>query len=82
MQLKDRFKDKSVLVDALLPQTLVQHDKQMAEDIAEHGELVEFAEGDTILTQGDYDQDVFFIIAGEVNLLVYGNKFPYTKRLV
>ncbi len=80
MQLKDRFKDRSVLVDALLPQTLVQHDKQMAEDIAEHGELVEFAEGDTILTQGDYDQDVFFIIAGEVNLLVYGNKFPYTRK--
>lgn len=80
MQLKDRFRERTVLIDALLPQTLVQHDKQMAEDIAEHGELVEFAEGDAILTQGDYDQDVFFIIAGEVSLFVHGNKFPYTRK--
>lgn len=80
MQLKDRFRERTVLIDALLPQTLVQHDKQMAEEIAEHGELVEFAEGDAILTQGDYDQDVFFIIAGEVSLFVHGNKFPYTRK--
>lgn len=80
MHLKDRFRERTVLIDALLPQTLVQHDKQMAEEIAEHGELVEFAEGEAILTQGDYDQDVFFIIAGEVSLFVHGNKFPYTRK--
>jgi predicted nucleotide-binding protein len=79
MELKDRFKDKNALINALLPQKLVEHDAQMAEDIAEQGELVQFANGDTIIEQGGYDQDVFFIIAGEVSLLVHGNQFPYTR---
>ncbi|MFL1612038.1 TIR domain-containing protein [Acinetobacter baumannii] len=79
MELKDRFKEKNVLVNALLAQKLVEHDVQMAKDIAEQGELVQFANGDTIIEQGDYDQDVFFIIAGEVSLLVHGNQFPYTR---
>ncbi len=80
MELKDRFKEKEVLINALLPQRLVEHDQQMAGDIAEQGELVQFANGDTIIEQGGYDQDVFFIIAGEVSLLVHGNQFPYTRK--
>lgn len=80
MELKDRFKEKEVLINALLPQRLVEHDRQMAEDITEQGELVQFANGDTIIEQGGYDQDVFFIIAGEVSLLVHGNQFPYTRK--
>jgi predicted nucleotide-binding protein len=80
MQLKDRFKDKNALVNTLLLQRLVEHNTQMATDIAEQGELVEFAIDDTIIQQDSYDQDVFFIIAGEVSLLVHGNKFPYTRK--
>ena len=71
MELKDRFKEKEALIQALLPQMLVEHDRQMAEDIAEVGELVQFTNGSTIIEQGGYDQDVFFIIAGEVSLLVH-----------
>ena len=76
MELKDRFKEKKVLARALMSQKLVEHDLEMAEYLAEQGELVQFAPGDTIIDQGGYDQDVFFIIAGEVSLLVKGNQFP------
>lgn len=47
MELKDRFKEKEALIQALLPQMLVEHDRQMAEDIAEVGELVQFTNGST-----------------------------------
>lgn len=80
MELKDRFKEKKVLARALMSQKLVEHDLEMAEYLAEQGELVQFAPGDTIIDQGGYDQDVFFIIAGEVSLLVKGNQFPYTRE--
>lgn len=80
MQLKDRFKDKQVLIEALLPQKLVEHDTERAKDIADRGELVQFANGDTIIEQGSYEQDVYFLIAGEVSLLVHGNQFPYTRK--
>ena len=80
MQLKDRFKDKQVLIEALLPQKLVEHDTGRAKDIADRGELVQFANGDTIIEQGSYEQDVYFLIAGEVSLLVHGNQFPYTRK--
>lgn len=80
MQLKDRFKDKQVLIETLLPQKLVEHDLERATDISERGELVQFANGDTIIEQGSYEQDVYFLIAGEVSLLVHGNQFPYTRK--
>ena len=79
IQLKDRFKDKKTLTRVLLQQHIVQHEEEIAAFIAEHGELVQFTDGDTLIDHGSYDQDVFFIITGQVNLFVYGNRFPYTR---
>lgn len=79
MQIKDRFLDKKVLAQALLPQKLVQNDLEMAEFIAEKGELVQFSSGETILKQGGFEQDVFFIILGQASLTVHGSTFKYVR---
>lgn len=80
MQIKDRFNDKNVLAQALLPQKLVQHDLEIAEFIVEKGELVQFSSGEVILQQGGFEQDVFFIILGEASLTVHGNTFKKYVR--
>lgn len=76
--LKIALKIKKLLLRVLLQQHIVQHEEEIAAFIAEHGELVQFTDGDTLIDHGSYDQDVF-IITGQVNLFVYGNRFPYTR---
>ena len=80
MQIKERFLDKDVLIEALLPQKLVQYDREMASLIAELGELVQFGSGDTIIEQNGSERDVFFLIMGKVSLAVKGSQFPYTRE--
>lgn len=79
MQIKERFLDKDVLIEALLSQKLVQYDRDMASLIAELGELVQFGSGDTIIEQNGSERDVYFLIMGKVSLTVKGSQFPYTR---
>lgn len=79
MSMKDRFKDSNLLVDTLLEQKIVQGSREIAEYIAKKGELVEFATNETVISQSNDDEGVYFIIAGKVSLCVHGNKFPYTR---
>lgn len=79
MKLIDRFKNSETLLKALLKQEIVEQDREIATCIADKGSLVEFAKGETILEQGSYDQDVYFILAGEILLSVNGNEFPYRR---
>ncbi|WP_180174840.1 TIR domain-containing protein [Acinetobacter sp. YH01022] len=79
MTLKDRFKDKDTLIQALMNQKLVQNNKDIAEEIANNGELIEFKPDESIVIQDDFDQDVYFIIAGETELIINGSKLPYTR---
>ena len=80
MQMKERFKDKKVLAETLLSQKLVQYNQEVADFIAERGELIQFNKGETIIEQHSPDRDVFFLIMGKVSLAVKGNKFPYTRE--
>lgn len=61
---------RSALIDSLLQQRVVQHDRGIAEKIADKGVLVEFSPGDTVITQGGTDTEVFFILNGEAAVFV------------
>jgi CRP/FNR family transcriptional regulator, cyclic AMP receptor protein len=70
---KDRFEGttgRPLLIEALQKQDIVQHDAGLATALADAGKLVEFDAGANIVTQDATDNSVFFLLAGESNLLV------------
>ncbi len=58
------------LIAALQSCTLVEHNEVLATRLAEVGQVVSYDVGDTIMAQGAEDNDVFFILVGQVNVLV------------
>jgi CRP/FNR family cyclic AMP-dependent transcriptional regulator len=62
------------LIMALQSCHLVEHNEALANRLAEVGQLVSFEVGDTIMTQGAEDNDVYFILVGEANVLVNGRQ--------
>ncbi len=81
MSLLDRFKgNPKAIIQELMKQKLVRSNPAIAQRIADKGELAIFNAGETIITQGNYDQDVYFILAGEANIIINGKKLPYTRK--
>jgi len=78
--MKERFEGqrRSTLIDALKRQELVCGDTKLAEAIADEGEIVEFAKGHRIISQYGEDNDIYFLIAGDVSIVIKGNE--YTTR--
>lgn len=75
MSLLSKFKGKEQsVVNELLKQKLVNGNKEFAAALAQKGEIVGFDAGDSIITQGEHDQDVYFIIAGEANMIINGSE--------
>jgi CRP/FNR family cyclic AMP-dependent transcriptional regulator len=72
MGLKQRFEDKTALVDALSSQRVVLGDRLLAEELAANGVLEEFAAGQYLIRQGGPERDVYFILAGKVQVVVHG----------
>ena len=72
-----RFTGKSGrdnLINALLQQQTLAADRGVAEKLAEAGEVVQYPVGDTIVEQGGEDDDVFFLINGEVDVFINHQK--------
>ncbi|WP_336977429.1 TIR domain-containing protein [Altererythrobacter fulvus] len=69
--LKDRF-DKAGVVEALLRQRLVRNDRELAQKFADAGRVVECAPGEVLIEQGGWDNDLYFILAGEFHAFVNG----------
>ena len=79
MSLLAKFKDKDqAVVNELLKQKIVNGNEEFAKEIQQKGKVVGFEPGDNIITQGDHDQDVYFIIAGEANMIINGSAL-YTR---
>ncbi len=75
MSLLAKFKGKDqAVVNELLKQRLVNGNKEFASAIAQKSEIEGFVPGDNIITQGEHDQDVYFIIAGEANMIINGSE--------
>jgi CRP/FNR family cyclic AMP-dependent transcriptional regulator len=61
------------LIDVLENCKLVKHDKDLAKKLADVGTLSEFAKADVLMTEGDADNDIYFILAGEVEVTIKKN---------
>ncbi|MBN8894545.1 MAG: nucleotide-binding protein [Rhodanobacter sp.] len=68
------------LVAALTEHRLIANRQELAERLVAAGELMEVPAGTAFINQGDQASDVFFIIAGKVEIRVNGkvvaNRFP------
>jgi CRP/FNR family cyclic AMP-dependent transcriptional regulator len=68
----ERFQERSVLLEALMEQKLIRGDRAIAESVADGGDLFEVEIGVAIVQQGGFDNDVFLILAGSVDIVVNG----------
>lgn len=79
MTLIDRFKDKSVLTEALLAQVVVQGDRGVAAVLADAGQVVEFTAGQVLIHENATDRDMYFLLFGKVDISVKG-KYLYPRE--
>jgi len=73
--MKARFEGTSgraLLIDALKSQRLIENDDALAAALADTGELIEISTGTQFISQGEADNDAYFLIDGEASILVNG----------
>ncbi|MCS3695042.1 CRP/FNR family cyclic AMP-dependent transcriptional regulator [Bradyrhizobium elkanii] len=72
--MKERFEgsNRPQLIMTLGRQELVSGKRDIGEWLADRGELKEFAAGDNLIVQGGSDNDVFFLLTGNVSIIVNG----------
>ena len=72
--MRGRFEGKNAerLIDALKEQAFSCGDAAIAREFAAFGELVEFAQGQSLIVQEGTDNDIYFLISGVVAILVNG----------
>jgi predicted nucleotide-binding protein len=76
-QASPRFSGKAGrhnLLEALRSQVLVSNEVDVAKALANAGQLAQFAKGGTLISQGDQDNDIIFILHGEVSIRVNGRE--------
>ncbi len=71
--LSDRF-DRAGIIEALLRQPLIRRDRDLAARFADVGRPKELAAGELLVEQGDWANDLFFVLAGEFDAMVNGQK--------
>jgi predicted nucleotide-binding protein len=70
--MKHRFEGDNAghLIRALKMQPLVAQDAELASRLAQAGTLIVYDAGDALIEQGASDNDIFFLVAGAVAILV------------
>jgi predicted nucleotide-binding protein len=71
--MKERFEGgagRGLLLEVLQKQDIVRYDNSLAEALADGGQVVQFDAGADLVRQDGADNDVFFLLAGEANVLV------------
>ena len=73
MTLFDRFRGEGgrrLCVEALAAQRLVSGNRELAEDLADRAEVLAVPAGQTLISQGAEDNDIYFILAGTFDVVV------------
>ena len=79
MTLLERFtSNPAAVINALLNQKSIPN-QDIAQELAQEGELLSYQPGEYIIKQGDYDQDVYYILAGKAQLHINGAILPYER---
>ena len=80
--MKERFAEETghrILLETLKDQKLVAGNTELAEQIAAAGELLDVNTGESIIKQGNEDNDIYLILAGSFDIVVNGRAI--NKRL-
>ena len=79
--MKERFEGANApqLIRALKRQVMVGEDTVLAERLAQSGSVVSFVQGEDLIVQDGADNDVYFLVAGEVAILVKGAEVATRK---
>ncbi len=73
----DRFLNdagKKLLLEALKQQTTLQGDESIAVTLADAIQLLELKPGEHIIRQNDFDNEMYFILAGRFSIVVNGRE--------
>jgi CRP/FNR family transcriptional regulator, cyclic AMP receptor protein len=73
----DRFQGahgERLLREALMSQKLVMNNADLADDLASVGKLREINAGETLISQGAYDNSIYFVIMGCARIVVNGRQ--------
>jgi predicted nucleotide-binding protein len=70
---------KRRLIETLRSCHLVKNDEALAESLANAGNVVAFSSGGILITQGNDDNDIYFILAGEVDVSINGRHAAIRK---
>jgi CRP/FNR family cyclic AMP-dependent transcriptional regulator len=79
--MKERFEGpaRPKLIEALLRQEFVSGNADLANALADRGQLVEFQKGDRIITQDAEDDDIYLLISGAAAVVIKGNQINTRK---
>lgn len=80
MSLVERFKERSVLIQSLLRQTIIQGNVKIAEAFAQAGEVANFSPGEVLIHEGGMDRDLYFLLAGKVVPSVKGQRLTPREK--
>lgn len=67
------------LAEALEDFKLVKQNKALAKSLADVGDVVTFKKDQSLMLEGDADNDAFFILAGEAEVLIKKNRMGIRK---
>jgi CRP/FNR family cyclic AMP-dependent transcriptional regulator len=79
MTLIDRFLNKTILIEALLAQVVIQGDREVATALADLGQVVEFSSGEVLIHENATDREMYFLLFGKVGVSVKG-KYLYPRE--
>lgn len=65
---------KRLLMDTLSTQWLIGHDRRLADAFAAVAELRELTAGEVLISQGKSDNDIYFLLAGSLSIVVNGRE--------
>ena len=73
----NRFRDAEGhkrLISVLRKQIIIQGDENLSAELAGQAEILSFESGDELITQNGVDNDIYFILAGRLSIVVNGRE--------
>ncbi len=62
------------LISALRKQTIIQGDENLSTELAGQTKILQFESGDELIVQDEADDDIYFILAGRLSIVVNGRE--------
>ena len=77
MEMINRFRDAEghkQLISVLRKQIIIQGDENLSTELASQAEILQFESGEELIAQDDVDNDIYFILAGRLSIVVNGRE--------